>query len=812
LDFRFWILDYEERVIQNRKSKMPYNCEDTMPSTKPSLCVLFRFLCVLCGLSFVAAASGAEWKPAQGPLMTRWAKEVSPDKVHPEYPRPQMVRKDWTNLNGLWQYAVRPREEKQPEKWDGEILVPFAIESALSGVMKPVGETNKLWYRREFTRPKMAKDERLLLHFGAVDWEATVYVNGKKVGEHRGGYTPFSFDITDALKPEGTQELVVAVWDPTDAGYQPRGKQVRKPEGIWYTAVTGIWQTVWLEPVPKKYIVSIKLVPDLDKDEIEITATTSNATEGDEINIGVYPPDVKPGEKVLFKPYLRRGKPAAPFRCKVHADPSDLWTPANPSLYRIEVSLVRDSEKEAAERTVTVFDSAKSYFGMRKIEFKKDDSGVNRLFLNNKPLFQFGPLDQGWLPDGLYTAPTDEALAYDIEVTKKLGMNMCRKHVKVEPARWYYHCDRLGLLVWQDMPSGDRYIGGRDPDITRSAESEENFRREWQEIVNFVHNHPSVIAYVPFNEGWGQFKTNEILAWTKMLDPTRLVDGPSGWTDRGGGDMHDMHMYPGPGMFPVSDARASVLGEFGGLGLPMEGHLWWNKRNWGYRTYRTQEDLQRNYETLIRNLRPLIARGLAAAVYTQTTDVEGEVNGLMTYDRAKIKLDAERVSALHKKLYEPQQLMVSKPVAPTSEQEGQKWRYTTTRPADGWEKPDFDDSTWQERVGGFGEKSTPGSAVRTTWKTPEIWLRRTIELDGADPAKCHLRVHHDEDAKVYVNGKLVAELAGYTTEYRDVELDERAATAFAKGRNTIAVQCRQTGGGQYIDVGVVEFVPAGKKK
>jgi hypothetical protein len=426
------------------------------------------------------------------------------------------------------------------------------------------------------------------------------------------------------------------------------------------------------------------------------------------------------------------------------------------------------------------------------------------LFLNDKPLFQYGPLDQGWWPDGLYTAPTDAALAYDIEITKKLGMNMCRKHVKVEPARWYYHCDRLGLLVWQDMPSGDRYIRGNVPDIERSAESEAIFRREWREIMDFTHPFPSVITYVPFNEGWGQFKTNEIIEWTKKHDPTRLVDGPSGWTDRGAGDLHDMHMYPGPSMFPASENRVSVLGEFGGLGLPLPGHLWRENQNWGYRTYKTSEELQTNYEALIHKLLPLIGKGLAAAVYTQTTDVESEVNGLMTYDRKVIKLDVERIAALHKKLYQPQPTIVTKPLVATSETAPQRWRYTTSAPPDGWAEPEFDDAAWTHGSGGFGTPDTPGAVPRTRWNTKEIWLRRTVELGRFDPAHVQLRVHHDEDADVYFNGKLVARLGGHTMGYDEIILDEKARSALRKGENRIAVYCRQTRGGQYIDLGLVE--------
>jgi hypothetical protein len=404
----------------------------------------------------------------------------------------------------------------------------------------------------------------------------------------------------------------------------------------------------------------------------------------------------------------------------------------------------------------------------------------------------------------LYTAPTDAALAYDIEITKKLGMNMCRKHVKVEPARWYYHCDRLGLLVWQDMPSGDRYIRGNVPDIERSAESEAIFRREWREIMDFTHPFPSVITYVPFNEGWGQFKTNEIIEWTKKHDPTRLVDGPSGWTDRGAGDLHDMHMYPGPSMFPASENRVSVLGEFGGLGLPLPGHLWRENQNWGYRTYKTSEELQTNYEALIHKLLPLIGKGLAAAVYTQTTDVESEVNGLMTYDRKVIKLDVERIAALHKKLYQPQPTIVTKPLVATSETAPQRWRYTTSAPPDGWAEPEFDDAAWTHGSGGFGTPDTPGAVPRTRWNTKEIWLRRTVELGRFDPAHVQLRVHHDEDADVYFNGKLVARLGGHTMGYDEIILDEKARSALRKGENRIAVYCRQTRGGQYIDLGLVE--------
>jgi hypothetical protein len=739
-----------------------------------------------------AQAAPGDWKPADGPLMTRWAKEVSPANVHQEYPRPQLVRPDWINLNGLWQCAVRPRAEGRPERFDREILVPFAIESALSGVMEKVGEGNRLWYRRDFEVPAAARGKRLLLHFGAVDWEATVWVNGTALGAHRGGYDPFSFDITDALRPSGSQEIVVAVWDPSDRGYQPRGKQVTNPEGIWYTSVTGIWQTVWLEPVPAVRIDRLEIVPDIDRSLARITAHTTSADSAKH--------SIALRASLEGRAYEAEGKPGEPIELSIRD--AKLWSPDHPHLYDLTVIL---SERGAASGTL---DRVTSYFGMRKIALGRDEKGVNRLFLNNRPLFQLGPLDQGWWPDGLYTAPTDAALRYDVEVTRKIGFNVARKHVKVEPDRWYYHCDQLGLMVWQDFPNGDRHIGGNDPDIVRSAESAENYRRELKAMIDARKNHPSIVAWVPFNEGWGQFDTDGVLGWVKEYDPTRLVDGPSGWTDRGSGDMLDIHRYPGPGTAPLQERRAVVLGEFGGLGLPLAGHLWWNERNWGYRTYTTREDLLTNYKLVMKKLHPLIGSGLAAAIYTQTTDVEGEVNGLTTYDRAVVKLGIETLAEIHRKLYEPPPVLDRRVVVPTSEEEPQTWRYATEKPAgaeaDGWHRPDFDDSGWKEAPGGFGERSTPGTVVRSDWTTADIWIRRTFELDTTHLPDLHLRIHHDEDAEVYLNGARVAALHGYVTEYTDVELGEEAKKALKKGKNTLAVHCRQTGGGQYIDAGLVE--------
>jgi hypothetical protein len=591
-------------------------------------------------------APAANWQPAQGPLMTRWARDVTPDKVHPEYPRPQMVRERWLNLNGLWNYAVVPTNAPQPTQWDGQILVPFPIESALSGVMKRVSEKERLWYRRTFQVPDSWKGQRLLLHFGAVDWQCSVLVNGKEVGTHTGGYDAFSFDITDALKPGGEQELVVAVFDPTDAGYQPRGKQIRNPHGIWYTPTSGIWQTVWLEPVAAAHIRSFRITPSVDDASVTIRANALNPGGKPSFKV-----EVLDGQRVIQEASLdtmvstRSIPPQVAPSIKLSVPNAKLWSPDSPHLYGLRLTFSEDGKK---------VDEIESYFGLRKIALGKDEKGIQRLMLNNQPLFQFGPLDQGFWPDGLYTAPTDEALRYDIEMTKQLGFNMARKHVKIEPARWYYWCDKLGLLVWQDMPSGDRYISGNQPDITRSPESAANFERELKALVDGFYNHPSIVLWVPYNEGWGQWDTCRIVDLIKRWDPTRLVNNASGWTDRKCGDVNDIHSYPGPAVPRLEENRAVVLGEFGGLGLPVKGHTWQDEKNWGYRSFKTSEELTDAYIALIRRLRPMTGdQGLCAAVYTQTTDVEIEVNGLMTYDRALVKMDAAAITAANKTAYTP---------------------------------------------------------------------------------------------------------------------------------------------------------------
>jgi hypothetical protein len=614
-----------------------------------------------------------------------------------------------------------------------------------------------------------------------------VRVNDREVGEHRGGYTPFTCDVTDALQSSGPQKLLVQVTDPTDASFQPRGKQVRKPEGIWYTPTTGIWQTVWLEVVPATFIDRVLPEADIDANRVAVKVHVKGSG-GLQLRLVA-----RDGETVVAQ---TTGKPGKPIELKL-AKPK-LWSPADPHLYDLDVALL-DGDR--------VVDSARSYFAMRKISLGRDDQGLTRILLNNKFVFQSGPLDQGFWPDGLYTAPSDEALRYDLEVTKKLGFNMVRKHVKVEPARWYRHCDELGLLVWQDMPSGDRYIGAGDPDIQRSKESAENFRREWEEIIDDFRFFPSIVMWVPFNEGWGQFATSEIVDFTRKLDPTRLVNSASGWTDRKVGDVHDVHIYPGPGAPPPEQKRAIVLGEFGGLGLPLEGHTWQAKDNWGYRSFTTKKELDAAFVALFDRLPELIAGGLSAAVYTQTTDVEVEVNGLMTYDRAVLKIDVPTVQKAHHALY--RRIVSVDDVIATSEREGHRWRYTTAKPADGWYKAAFDDADWHVGEAGFGEKSTPGSVVRTDWKTDDIWLRRTVEVREREWHHPMLRAHWDEDTQVYFNGILAAEMTSYSTHYGRVSLTREGEAELRKGgKLTIAVHTHQTTGGQYIDLGVVDVVEA----
>lgn len=587
-------------------------------------------LMYLCGIS-------QNWQPAGDKIKTPWAEKVDPANPLPEYPRPAMVRDQWLNLNGLWDYAILPKGNTIPMVFDGKILVPFAVESSLSGVQKPVGDQNELWYNREFAIPATWKNKKIVLNFGAVDWKADVWINDIQIGSHRGGYIPFSFDITPYLVTGKPQKLTVRVWDPVDEGFQPHGKQVSKPGGIWYTSVTGIWQTVWIEPVAENFLTKIKTVSNIDRNTVSVTSFSAEKSSTDFVEV-----------KILDNgKIIAQGKGIADQEVLLSVPDAKLWSPESPFLYDVEVALLRNGK---------AIDQVKSYVGMRKISTKRDANGIVRMQLNNKDYFQFGPLDQGWWPDGLYTAPTDEALKFDIVKTKDFGFNLIRKHVKVEPARWYYHCDRLGILVWQDMPSGDegpewqmtQYFNGAEH--IRSMESEANYRREWKDIIDMLISEPCVVTWVSFNESWGQFKTVEIAQWTKSYDSSRLVNPASGGNFYPVDDILDIHNYPEPKMTLYDGNRVCVLGEYGGIGLVYDDHLWIKDRNWGYVQYKTSAEATDAYVAFAEKLKKLIISGFSAAIYTQTTDVEIEINGLMTYDRKVIKLDEARIRKVNREV------------------------------------------------------------------------------------------------------------------------------------------------------------------
>ena len=580
-----------------------------------------------------------EWKPAKVAVMTTWGEKIDPAHVLEEYPRPQMQRNDWINLNGIWEFTRGTYGDTYNEKrvFDKSILVPFPVESALSGVMEvdAKNDDKNYWYRRTFTVPKNYKGKELLLHLGAVDWLCEVYVNGKSVGTHEGGYDAFSFNITPYLQKTAQQELVIKVFDSQWAGGQPHGKQSLNPNGIWYTPVTGIWQTVWLEPVAKTHLSDFLIVPDIDNEQMKITLMP-NALSDDMSAVIRVLADKKEVTKMKVSSFGEE--------LQIPKNPR-LWSPESPFLYDVEIELQKDG------KTV---DIVKSYAGMRKIALERKD-GKPCIYLNNKPLFQYGVLDQGWWPDGLYTAPSDEALEYDVKMVKEMGFNMIRKHVKVEPARWYYHCDKLGMLVWQDIPNATT-------NTQRNDWVETNFVREAHNIMNCLKNTPSIITWVAFNEGWGQYDRKDIEdkreAYTRMAvkkvqekSNGRLVNAASGWFDYEIGDMIDKHHYPLPAVYdnPVNQ-RAVVCGEYGGINLRIDNHIWAGSEV-NYTTVNSAEDLKRlfiEYAGKVEELKK--QEGLCAAVYTQITDVESEINGLITYDRKVVKWSPDQLMEVRKVL------------------------------------------------------------------------------------------------------------------------------------------------------------------
>jgi beta-galactosidase/beta-glucuronidase len=588
--------------------------------------LLFVTLCFPCFQIALAAGGGDlfsdRWSMQPVPLQTRWAADVSPDNALPEYPRPQMVRSQWQNLNGLWEYAITRWDDAMPLQFDGKILVPFAIESALSGVQRALLPTQRLWYKRSIKKPDTRGGKRVLLHFGAVDWRAAVYLNGKLLGRHMGGYQHFSFDITASLQ-EGSNELVVAVLDPSNLGPNPCGKQTLRPRKILYTAVSGIWQTVWMETVPPAYISDLFMTPDIDAACLNLRVNTSD-TVGSVIEAIAYA-----GTQAIGRtsgPAGRMLDLGVPF--------AHLWNPADPFLYHLKIRLRRKGQ---------VVDSVTSYFGMRKIAVQKDSSGMPRLFLNNKYTFHLGVLDQGYWPEGLYTAPTDSALVYDIQMMKDMGFNTIRKHVKIEPDRWYYHADRLGMLVWQDM------VPCADEDFYSTSQ----FEQENTENLHQLHNFPSIVMWVLFNEGWGKYNQKNLTEWMKQSDPSRVVNGHSGenldeysdtpvrdrWISS---DVTDVHYYPGPYIPPSLPGKARVLGEWGGVRVITPGHQWAPKTGWGYVEVSAAKFADK-YRYMMGRLKIYEKQGLSGAIYTQPYDVESEENGFMTYDREVVKIRVDEI-------------------------------------------------------------------------------------------------------------------------------------------------------------------------
>jgi len=603
-------------------------------------------------------------------LVTKWGREVTPDNAWRSYPRPQLKRERWLNLNGLWDYAIAKDSATQPMRMDGQILVPYPVESKLSRVARKVMPDDRIWYRRSFTVPQDWAGDHAMLHFGAVDFAATIWVNGAVVGSHKGGFDTFDFDITDYLKP-GRNELVVQVADPTSAGTQPRGKQILDPSGIWYTAVSGIWQTVWLEPVPKLHIDDVRATPDIDRGVVDVAVALSGwANDTDAVKL-----TASAGGKVIASTITRANR-----RATLAVPNARLWSPEDPYLYDLKAELVtvadpyagqNERDRKAYDARFTAGedwtyaaariagvprDTVDTYFAMRKISIGPGRvAGQPAILLNNKPLFQNGTLDQGWWPDGLYTPPSEEAMKSDLIFLKKAGFNMLRKHIKVEPARYYYDADHLGMLIWQDMPSG----GGEDQFVTGTSKSQavlssdamaEN-QNELAAMIGDLRAFPSIVMWVVNNEGWGQYDSATLTRYVKGMDPSRLVDADSGWLDvaPGDSDVFDIHTYEDVPNTPTRQStRAIVIGEYGGIGMPVAGHIWRpGKKNWGYQVATGEEDyLARFRRKMAGVIRAAREDGLSASIYTQTTDVEDEINGLLTYDRARAKTPPEALSAI----------------------------------------------------------------------------------------------------------------------------------------------------------------------
>ena len=743
--------------------------------------ILLQPACLLL-LLFITEGSACAWQMKQAPLTTQWARlgghKQSAPGISASADGHHQLR---LSLNGIWQFQPGATNDPVPigQTLSSEILVPYPMESAISGVMQ---YSPFSWYRRTFTVPAGWSSKRIILHLDAVDWQSTVYVNGQTAGTHKGGYDPGSYDITPYLTGVGSQELIVRVYNPVDNGGQPRGKQTLYPGRIMYTSSSGIWQPAWLEPVEASGINNLTIIPDVDNSRLRLTVNTF-ATNG----VGVMAVALSNGVVVA----TATGSPQSELHLAI-PNPN-LWSPENPFLYDLSISTTHNGATN---------DSVTSYFGMRKISIRSI-SNTPAIFLNNQPYFGIGPLDQGFWPDGIYTAPTDAALEYDLLQEKTLGFNIVRKHIKVERQRWYYWADKLGLLVWQEMPSCNSYTGSPKPIDPLQ------FITELTCMVTNHWNSPCIIMWDIFNESQGQNDTGQtntpyLVNLVKTLDPSRLVNQASGGGYYDAGDVLDNHSYPPPGT-PTSSTQAPVDGEYGGIGFDVPGHLWNPPQAGGnYVGANTTNDIATIYDSFVNDLVAYKSNlGLNAAIYTQITDIENEENGLMTYDRL-LKPSPALINASNQKALTARIYLTA--VLPTSQNQGHTWRYTTTTPASNWYATNFTDSGWSSGQAGFGTTGTPGAVVRTTWNTSDIWLRQTFPVGTLTPSELTqlvFSVYHDEDCEIYLNGILAASATGYATTYVTLPLNAAGQNALiANGINLIAVHCHQTSGGQNIDAGI----------
>lgn len=738
-----------------------------------------------------SACAQSTWTKQTAPVMTPWGEQLAADNVWQEYPRPSMQRLEWMNLNGVWQYYKRSSinydYENRASNFSKSILVPFPVESALSGIMDKNYSSNRKathMYRRVFTLPEGFSGKNILLHFGAVDWRCYVYVNGQLAGTHDGGSVPFTFDITSFLKESGQQELQVAVWDPTDGG-QPNGKQSVGPSGIWYTPVSGIWQTVWLEPVNPTHIESYEPIPDIDNSSISLKVKTSAPCS---LTL-----KITDGSTVVAQ---QTGTSDQTFTFSIPSP--KLWSPDEPNLYSLDITAGEQGQET---------DKVSGYFGMRKFSREMVD-GHPAILLNNKPLYMYGPLDQGWWPDGLLTPPSYEAMVYDLQVMKDFGMNMVRKHIKLENDLWFDWCDKNGLVVWQDMPSGcgSGAIGNLEYAM-------QNFYRENEALIEATRHHPCIGAWVVINEGWGQHAERGMAHTMRAVnsvmnanhDPGRFVHAVTGWTDVEMGDFLDVHSYPSPGAATNAlNERVASCGEFGGINLFVENHMWAGS-DVNYTTVEDADTYANLYDHYTDRLQELQKeKGLWMSVYTQITDVEQECNGIMTYDRKVLKVSPEQQAAMRAKILRTVNYRYKgeKTIVPAGdESSGIQWKFTTTEPAEDWFTTSFDASGWKTGYAGFG------GGGRTSWSSTDIWIRRNFTISNFDEGllqELRLWLFHDEDAEIYINGILAAKVTGYNTKYETWPLLPEALQALKTdgSSNVIAIHCKQTIGGQFIDCGL----------